>query len=148
MTSQDAQNDTYLLLGLEFLELLSSNGLTIEQVFKAAGVEGLKYATDPAYTDGKREIFMVLIGSAAVISAATPLIANIIQTLVNRPVVTRHRTLTPATDKDGKVLVDRDGQPIMQWSDVVGVDRAPPSKDLSSQIKTKRDGVEINIGSK
>jgi hypothetical protein len=146
VTDERDHDDTYLLLGSDFMSLLSSNGLTLGQVLKTAGIDDLREVPDPAHTEGQREVFMVLIGSAAIVAAVTPLITNVVKTLVNRPVVTRSRTLAPATDKSGKVLVGKDGQPLMQWSDTVAVDRAPPTKEFTSKIKTTKDGVEINVG--
>ncbi|MBY5609286.1 hypothetical protein [Rhizobium leguminosarum] len=146
MASNQDIDEVFLSLSPEVQQALNVNGLTLEQVLDRAGVTDLTEVADPAFKPGQRDVFLILIGTAAAVAAATPLITNVVKTLVNKPIVARNCTLAPVFDKDGKPVTDRNGQPLMEWSDTVVIDRPEAGRDFTSKIKTTRDGVEIGIG--
>jgi len=146
MSREDSNENTYLSFSPEVLHALNQNHITIEKLLEKAGVDGLKLVPDPAAAKGQREVLMILLGSAALTAAATPLITNIIKTFVNKPVILQNRALTPILDKNGEVTRDKDGQPVMKWSYTETLDRPETSENLTGVIKATKTGIEIGIG--
>jgi hypothetical protein len=74
-------------------------------------------AADPATDPGVREKEPVslLIGTAAVILALTPVVSRVVSTFVRRPVVVTEMVCVPLEDSKGKIVRDNAGNPIMTW---------------------------------
>ncbi|MDI7865303.1 hypothetical protein MRS76_25760 [Rhizobiaceae bacterium n13] len=136
----------YVKFSDEVVNAMQENGISVEMVLKAAKVEGLQVVEDPASSSGKRDIFMILLGSAAVVAAATPLITKVIQSILDRPIVTEDIEMTPSLDAGGKVIRDKHHQPVMTWKKSTKIDRGTTSDSLSAKIKADKTGIEIGVG--
>jgi hypothetical protein len=68
----------------------------------------VRHGEDPAALSvGKKEPATILVASAAVIAAATPILRELIRSISGRDVVVRERRLLPVEDSKGKMVKER-----------------------------------------
>jgi hypothetical protein len=111
----------FLDLSPEVEQMLVENEIDLEAALRERGLDArLSRAANPAKSSESqtKDVSLVLLASAAVIVAATPLLREIIQTVSRRSVVINHRKLLPVEDSKGNVVQDSTGNPVMQWVDV------------------------------
>lgn len=136
----------YVIFSEKLMQVLQANSLSPADVLRRAGVSDLNSVPDPTHKEGQRDAFTLLLGSAAVVAAATPLIVRVLDLVVNRPVVIKNRELKPALDGNGDAVRDGKGQIVMTWSEASTVDRGPASPKQTTKIVASAKAIEIGIG--
>jgi hypothetical protein len=142
-----SQDEVFFFLSPELENYLSENDIGARELFQKAGFEtAVRLGEDPAArSTGKKEPATILLASAAVIAAATPIVRELIRNISGREAVVRERRLLPVEDSKGNEVRNTAGEPILHWVDVSkghAPDQAPQS------IKIKGFGIEISFGGK
>jgi hypothetical protein len=138
-------SEVFLQMTPEVEQLLIENDVSVPDLLRKAGVDvAIAHRTDPASLgNGKKEPAIVLMATAAVVVAASPLIRQIVHNLSGRNVVITERRLIPVEDSSGNIVRDIVGNPILHWVDVVkGV--APQEPNRKSTIAGL--GIKISMG--
>jgi len=92
--------------GVDVIRELKKQGLDVERSFQA----------DPA--SGKethRDVTLVILASAIAINALATAIAKIIDAHSRKPVITKEIGYGPILDKNGNVVRDENGNPVLGW---------------------------------
>jgi len=114
----EEQLAVYLYISREVQKLLAENDTDVVELLLQQGFDVKRsLAKDPTQADvtsESREVLSILIGSAAVIAALTPIISNIVNSLTYKPVVVENMELVPVEDSSGNVVRDAHGEPIME----------------------------------
>lgn len=136
----------HVFLSPEVQQVLLDHETDVEELLrKAAFPVKVESGADPALNAmGKKEPATILLASAAVIAAATPLLRDLIRALSGRDTVIIERRLVPVQDDTGKLVRGTDGEPVLHWAEV-GRERKEPEAQVT---KIKGLGVEISFGAK
>jgi hypothetical protein len=141
------QDGIFFFLSPEVRRFLSDNDIETQQFLNQSGHQiPIRLAQNPAPdTAGEKEPAIILLASAAVIAAATPILREFIRTISGRDPVIRERRLVPIEDSAGNVVRDPNGEPLVHWVDEVkGVHTEQPTQ----AVKIKGLGIEISFGGK
>lgn len=142
LTSPD--QSAFLVVDRDIEAILQANGLTMPQVLASAGVVGLETVRDPGALQGTREVVMIMMASAAIIAAATPLIVNTFKTMTQRPVVVKELELTALLDGNGQAVKGANGEPVLGWREKSVL--LEPKQQNSPAAEVKAYGFEIKLG--
>jgi hypothetical protein len=144
MSSQD---ETYLFVTPEFTRFLADNDIGLSDLLRQAGLDAeVRLGKDPATDDaGHKEPATIILASAALIAAATPLLREVIRNLTGRESVVRERRLIPAEDSKGNIVYNAKGVPIVHWVDVVK--GQAPDNGIQT-VKITGFGIEISLRGK
>ena len=146
MSSNANPDIVYLTLDTEILRRLNENNQSIELLLERAKVSGLTKVGDPASREGARDAGVILMASAVVIAAATPLIRDALSKVINRPILTEEQILEPALDGSGMPIYDNRGRPVMKWTKKSSVDRPLPMRDDDQPVSAQGFGIKLSIG--
>lgn len=114
----------YISFDPEIEALIADNFIDLGAALRQAGHDvKIEHTSLPGGRGASttKEPATVLIATAAVILAATPVIHQIIQSVSRRPIVLKQRRLIPVEDSKGNVILGTDGQPVLQWVEVTDV---------------------------
>jgi hypothetical protein len=116
---EQASEPMYLRLGSELERKLAENGVSLSDLAQKVSFPGIEVVTDPATPpDVRAEPITILLGTAAVIKAATPLLIRLIEVCgVREPAVVKKKRLVVALDGNSNMVVDANGNPIHGWED-------------------------------
>jgi hypothetical protein len=142
----------YISFDPEIEALLADNFIDLEGALRQAGHDvTLEHTSRPggrAASAGK-EPATILVATAAVILAATPVIREIIQSVSRRPVVLKQRRLIPVEDSKGNVVLGTDGQVVLQWVEAADVKALPTTSTDEQNVDVKGPlGIHISYASK
>ncbi|WP_175162340.1 hypothetical protein [Achromobacter aegrifaciens] len=143
----DKPEEVYFFLSPEVHRYLADNDISTSWLLKQTGKEiAIRLGENPAPDiRGEKEPATILLASAAVIAAATPILREVLRTFAGRDPVIRERRLVPVADSSGELVRDANGQPVLQWVDEIkGL--IPESPIQSGGIKGF--GIEISFGDK
>jgi hypothetical protein len=134
----------YLLLAPEVQAELADNEIGLEDLLSGEGISvSTALADDPtSRTDGKKEPVTVIIATAALIVALTPILSKVLGALTHKQVLVTEKVLTAVEDSQGNVLKDKGGEPILQWVDrtrFVETSKAPTNRKL----EIKAVGIDV-----
>src|SRR5262249_2004840 len=99
-------------------ELLTGYRIDLVELLAEEGVEvGQAFAENPATSldPGLKEPATVILASAALVLALTPIISRALDRLTRKSVVVKEMILVPVEDSQGNVVQDSLGKPILQW---------------------------------
>ncbi|MFG5380783.1 hypothetical protein [Yoonia sp. R2-816] len=134
----------YVLLGADLSKFLVENDFSVSDLVKKAdsAVE-IEVAPNPeTQTSPRKEPATIILASAAVVAALTPLLIEVIRNVSRREAVIREKRLVPVEDSNGNHMNDGEGNPILHWVDVV-VQDDPGARKQS--ISVKGFGIEIEF---
>lgn len=138
----------YLLLSSEVRQLLAKNNVSLADILTRADLDSqeAREVPDPAQQpEGTREAVMIILASAAVIGALTPVVTNIVRAYTNKgPVLVEDSELIPALDGKGNVIRRHDGEPVMIWRRTNRL-LSPSIEPASEKVAIKALGVQISI---
>src|SRR5580693_4011186 len=110
--------EVFVYLPDEVARFLAENGENLADLLRREGLAvNARLEVDPAEPSGSRDLTLVLLATAAVITALTPTLTRIISAISNRPVLAKELRLRPVEDIKGRVLRDANGNPILHWID-------------------------------
>jgi hypothetical protein len=141
------EEQVFLFLAPDVRKFFTDNDISFTDVLRRAGVTSpLRHGQDPTETGrGTKEPATILLASAAVIVAATPILRQLIHNLTGRNVVVSERRLVPVEDTKGNVVCDSQGTPVLHW---VELPKGLLSEAPSQITKIKGFGIEISLGEK
>jgi hypothetical protein len=141
------EDNVVLFLSPEVNRFFSENGFDAQELIQKTNQPvTVHLGENPAFgTSGKKEPVTILLASAAVIAATTPLLRDLIHELSGREAVVRERRLVPVEDSAGNVIRESNGEARLHWVD--GVKGAKPEQK-SQPVKVKGYGIEISFGGK
>jgi hypothetical protein len=141
---EEASELTYLRLGPELGRKLAESGVSLRDLAQRANIPGLEVGSDPATpADVKAEPITILLGTAAVIAAATPVLTRLIEAMGFHGSIVKEKKLAAVLDGNGNVIKDKDGNPIVAWEDEYKA--LEPKRTGSTQKATKIIGPGIEI---
>jgi hypothetical protein len=112
---------------------IADNALDIPAVLKTRGLQlQLQRAADPAVRgdNALKDTALVLVATASVIAAATPLLKEVIQAISRRTVLVKDRKTVPVEDSSGNIVTNSNGQPLLQWVETAHVvQTGPPASE-------------------
>lgn len=113
------QAELFVFASSEIQELLADNQLDLVELLNQEGVEAEKgLAMNPAAASAnstQKDPAGVILASAALVLAITPLITKILTALSHRNIVVRELVCVPVENSSGEVVRDQDGKPILHW---------------------------------
>jgi hypothetical protein len=130
----------FCFLSPEIEALLAENQTDVVELLRHEGLDvskGFAQALNLSTESGHKEPVSVIIASAAVIVALTPVLSRVIEVLSHRPVVVEEQVLTPLEDGKGNLVCDEVGKPVLHW-----VNR---SHLLRSELGPRRDASSVEI---
>ena len=139
------QNETFLFLAPDLERFLLKNDLDAAAIVRKCNQQvDVSFGTNPASdVDGQKEPVTIILASAAVIAALTPILRELIRNLSGRDVVIRERRLVPVEDSKGAVVHDASGTPILHWVDVA---KGQVTDATSQPVTIKGFGIDISFG--
>jgi hypothetical protein len=105
----------YLILSPEIQKYVTDNNIRLDDILAKAGQNKLSLVPDPTAPEGAREPVTILLGIAAVVTASTPILTRLIESMSFRPTIVKEYDLVPVTDAKGEVIRKRNGDPVLYW---------------------------------
>ena len=139
MHNQD-QIQAFVFASPEIEELLADNEINLAELLKQEGIQVDKgFAKDPTITaiSGQKDPTGILIGTAAIIFALTPILSKTITAISRKNVVVHELVCVPVEDSKGNVVQDASGAPVLQWVTRARLLESSKSTDSNAQILLK-----------
>jgi len=144
----EQQEEFFLFASPDIEAIFADNGTDIVELLKREGCEVERgVAQDPAKAnsgDSTREIATIILASAALVAALTPILLKILQSLTYKDVMVHEIMLIPVEDSAGNVVKDAYGEPVLRWVKRSKILESTRDK-ARQQIKVKALGFEIEI---
>ena len=108
----------FIFTSSEVQNFLDGYGVDLVALLQEQGVEvNWGMASDPATMDiaEKSATKVILLASSALVLALTPLLSQALQSVSPQGVIVEEVRYIPMTDKEGNLIKDPSGKPIMQW---------------------------------
>jgi len=136
----------YVIFSEEVKTYLADNNIQLNELLRKAGQNEISVVSDPAAPEGTREPVTILLGAAAVVAASTPILARLIESITNRPVIVKDYDLVPAADQKGHVLLRQSGDPILYWRERTRLIESKSRTTTEQKITAKAiGGIEIGF---
>jgi hypothetical protein len=130
----------FCFLSQEIEALLAENQTDVVELLRHEGLDvskGFAQVLNLRVESGHKEAVSVIVASAAVILALTPVLSRVIEALSHRPVVVEEQVLTPVEDGKGNLVRDEMGKPFLHWVNRTHL--------LMSQPGPRRDASSVEI---
>jgi hypothetical protein len=145
----DNQEPIFVFASSEIQDILADNQIDIVDVLRAEGFDLQRsLARNPAqkYGPGYKEPATVILATAALVAALTPVISKLISALAHKAVLVQEMVLTPVLDEQGNVVQDVLGNPVLYWAKKSQILESTEAQETPS-ILVRGHGIEININS-
>jgi hypothetical protein len=143
----EPKEPVFVFASSEVREILADNEIDLVDVLRSQGFDvSTGFASDPASAknSGYKDPATVILASAALVAALTPVISKIISALAHKAVVVQEMVLTPVMDEQGNLVKDSLNEPVMYWAPRTRiVESSEAQRDTTVLIKGH--GVEISI---
>ena len=137
MSTDSEEVHVFLSPGIK--ALLAENATDLEGLLRSHGHDvQARLAAGPNASQGEKDVALILVASAAVIAAATPLLTRLLETLGNRPVVVTRKVPRKIRTKDGKLKT--------KWIEETEVKTVQKAK-VKQETQLKGLGFEISLKS-
>lgn len=139
----EEKTPVFIFTSPEFQEFLDSYGIDLVTLLQEQGAEvDWGMASNPAITDiSEKSASKVILASAALVVVLTPLLSQALQSVTPQGVIVEEVRCFPVTDKEGNLIKDSLGRPIMQWV------KKEEFKEFSKQNhRVGIEGLGIKIG--
>ncbi len=143
--SVNKNQHVYVFLSREVENYFVENEISVREIIYQSGLNfNLGISQNPASDAiGEKEPATIILASAAVIAAATPLLVNILEKIIGREVVIRERRLVPVEDSNRNIVHDKNGDAILHWVDIA---KEKIEETEQYKVSIKGFGIEISIG--
>jgi hypothetical protein len=114
----EGQQEIFVFLSPEVQELLADNQVDLVDLLRQEGVTVQRgFAQDPTTSAdaGHKEPVTIILASAALVVALTPLLTKLIEELSHEAVLVTEQVLVPVEDSQGNVVHDNAGKPVLHW---------------------------------
>lgn len=116
MPNDDERLEVSFFVDPEIERLLIENGTDVPSLLRREGFDVQQSSGSlAAESTGEREPVTVLLATAAVIVAMTPILRELIRTLSRRDVIVTERVPVALLDDRGDPIRDADGRPMVKW---------------------------------
>ncbi|NEP80071.1 MAG: hypothetical protein F6K17_15540 [Okeania sp. SIO3C4] len=108
----------FILTSPDVKELLADNQIDLVEVLQKEGINvSQEFAQDPTVDpkSGHKDVATVIMASAVLILAITPVLSKVIAALSHKKVVVKELVCLPVEDSSGNVVRNSSGEPILQW---------------------------------
>lgn len=144
------QTQIFFFLSPDIEELLVDNEIDLIELLQQEGIEvNQDFVKDPT-TDAKsghKDVTTVILASAALVLAITPIISKVIAALSHKKVVIKELVCVPVEDSGGNVVRDSSGEPILQWVERARILESSKEMRSDTQISLKGPvGLEVTYG--
>ena len=144
------QTQIFLFLSPDIQELLIDNEIDLVELLQKEGIELNKsFGKDPT-TDAKfghKDAVTIILASAALVLAITPIISKVIAALSHKKVLVKELVCVPVEDTIGNVVKDSYGEPILQWVERTRLLESSEEMRSNIQISLKGPvGLEVTYG--
>ena len=112
------QTQIFLFTSPDIKEVLADNKIDLVEILKQEGIQlSQEFAKDPTENvkSRDREATAVILASAALILAITPILSKVIAALSHKKVIVKELVCIPVEDSGGNVMKNYHGEPILQW---------------------------------
>ena len=142
-----AAAELYVFLPDDIQKQLQEAGIELHTLLQREGLEcSGHWGVGPAEEDkGKRSIVAILIGSAAVILSATPVLRRLIDAMASRPIIATVRRLQPVQDSSGNVVNSPEGSPLLYWVDENNLVPAEPAGLSEAEAMTIKGPLGLKL---
>ena len=113
----EIKTPVFIFTSPEVQDFLDDYGVDLVSLLQEQDVEvNWGMASNPAITDiSEKSASKVILASAALVVALTPLLSQALQSVTPQGVIVEEVRCLPMTDKEGNLIKDPSGKPIMQW---------------------------------
>ncbi len=135
----------YLFLSDDLQKTLAEKEVDLRDLLAETGQPlEIRFGADPAAADaGTKEPATIIVASAAVIAALTPVLIELIRSITRRDPVIRERRLVPVSDGKGNIVSNAAGEPILHWVDVV---KGELQERPVTPVRVEGLGIKIGFG--
>ncbi|WP_334731215.1 hypothetical protein [Nostoc sp.] len=144
------QTQIFLFLSPDIEELLVENQIDLVEFLQQEGIEADQVIAKDPTTDAKsghRDVTTVILASAALVLAITPIISKLIAALCHKKVVVKELICLPVEDSGRNVVRDSFGEPILQWVERARFLESSEKMRSDTQISLKGPvGLEVTYG--
>ena len=134
------QHELFIFASPEVEELLADSRTNLVELLQQEGVVVQRGAApDPAAdrSAGTKEPTTVILASAAVVAAITPLLIKVVERLTRKTALVVEKVPVALLDRNGEVVRDSSGKPICRWMDrtriVTEQDQSPEERSVTIQ---------------
>jgi hypothetical protein len=141
------QQPIFIFASPDIQEILTDNQISIADILRQKGFDVSEgFAKDPAQGAGSgyKDAATVILASAALVAAFTPIISQVISTLAHRAVLVREMTLLPVVDDKGNVVRDASGEPKLYWAPHTRLVESTEPRGASS-VSVQGLGIKISL---
>ncbi|NEP49827.1 MAG: hypothetical protein F6K65_13845 [Moorea sp. SIO3C2] len=144
------QIQIFLFISPDIKEILIDNETDLVELLQQEGIEVNQVIAKDPTTDAKsghRDVTAVILASAALALAITPIISKLIAALSHKKVVVKELVCVPVEDSLGNVVRDSSGEPILQWVERTRLLESSEEMGSDTQISLKGPvGLEVTYG--
>ena len=147
-----AAKECYLSINLskDIQQLLADNDIRLLPALEAQGIKASPAqmpANGPKRESGLKSPELIILVAATAVPLVATAIARIIDAIGRntRPVVTR-RAWKPILGADGKQMLDKSGQPLMQWEETPMLLEPQHTPQEALGVQTNFLGLEFKLG--
>lgn len=144
----EKKEPVFVFSSTEVQELLADNHIDLVDILKREGVDVERgFEADPARGAGTgyKDVPTVILATAALIVALTPIVSRIVGTLAHRTALVREMVLIPVTDAEGNIVRDASGEPKLYWAPRAQFVESSETMDEMPNISIKGFGIEISL---
>jgi len=120
------KKSVHLFVDDDLQTLLYENKYDLAEMLIQKGYDvNSSYEKNPTYSIdnvSRSSAAEIIIASAALILSLTPVIQSIIETLTHKEVVVVNKVAVPVQTKEGKIVKDSYGNPLLNWIDIVQIE--------------------------
>lgn len=141
------QEPVFVFASPEIQEILTDNQISIVDILRQKGFDVSEgFAQDPAQGAGSgyKDAATIILASAGLIAALTPIISQVISTLAHRAVLVREIALLPVVDDQGNVVRDASGEPTLYWAPHTRLIESTEPQGASS-VSVQGLGIKISL---
>jgi len=141
------QEPIFVFASPEIQEILTDNQISIVDILRQKGFDVSEgFAQDPAQEAGSgyKDPATVILASAGLVAALTPIISQVIATLAHRAVLVREMALLPVVDDQGNVVRDASGEPTLYWAPHTRLIESTEPQGASS-VSVQGLGIKISL---
>jgi hypothetical protein len=141
----DDARPAYIWFDKDTRRFLVASGVKLENLVEKINLEGLSVGKDPAAPQNAKDAFMILVGSAAVIATATPIILKLIERLTLKPVIVDEIETEAVRDASGDVVRDHHGRPVLVKQIRKRLLEPTTSKKTERKVEFQGAGIQFGI---
>jgi hypothetical protein len=139
--SEPVPDERYIFLSEELEQALKERGLPLTDLLKQAGIHDFQVVPESTAPVGTREAVTVILASAALVAACTPVLLRLIEALTHRDAIVVDREVSPAKDEKGNLVP---GHVVLREHFQQG-QSAPSTSTAHQKLKLSLPGIKLAV---